>query len=84
MINRRTFFDQPVKNGLKTFDNIQKIVTGQGDDYLFSKKYCKLIATDLSKQLKLDVDPKAIQHINFTGIIERDGNTQIFFIIEEA
>ena len=84
MINRRTFFDQPVKNGLKTYDNIQKIVTGQGDDYLFRKKYCKLIATDLSKQLKLDVDSKAIQQINFTGIIERDGNTQIFFIIEEA
>ena len=33
MINRRKFFDQPIKNDLKTYDNIRKIATGQGDDY---------------------------------------------------
>ena len=27
-----TFFDQPVKNDLRTYDNIRKIVTVQGDD----------------------------------------------------
>ena len=32
MIDGQSFFDQPVKNDLKTYDNIQKIVTGQGDD----------------------------------------------------
>ena len=26
-------FDQPVRNDLITYDNIQKIPTGQGDDY---------------------------------------------------
>ena len=31
MINGRHFFDQPVKNDLKTYDNIRKIATGQGD-----------------------------------------------------
>ena len=51
--------------------------------YLFKECY-KLIAIDLSKQQKLDADPKAIQQINFTGNLERDGNTQIFFIIEGA
>ena len=25
--------DQPVKNNLKAYDNIQKITIGQGDDY---------------------------------------------------
>ena len=25
--------DQPVKNDLKTYDNIRKIVIGQGDDH---------------------------------------------------
>ena len=34
-----------------------------------------MIAIDLSKQKPLDADPKAIQQINFTGNIERDGNT---------
>ena len=33
MIDGRNFFDQPIKNDLKTYDNIRKIATGQGDDY---------------------------------------------------
>ena len=32
MIDRRNFFDQPVKHNLITYDNIRKIATGQGDD----------------------------------------------------
>ena len=33
MIDGINFFDQSIKNDLKTFDNIRKIATGQGDDY---------------------------------------------------
>ena len=33
MIDGRHFFDQLRKNDLQTYDNIKKIVTGQGDDY---------------------------------------------------
>ena len=33
MINGRNLFDQPIKNDLKTYDNIIKIATDQGDDY---------------------------------------------------
>ena len=33
MINGRNFFDQSRKNDLKKYDNIRKIVTGQGDNY---------------------------------------------------
>ena len=33
MIDGRNFFDQPIKNYLKTDDNIQKITPGQGDNY---------------------------------------------------
>ena len=43
-----------------------------------------MIAIDLSRQNKLDPDPRAIQQINFTANLDRDGNTTIFFIIEEA
>ena len=64
-----------VRNNLRTYDNITKTATGQGDDYTteclldysYFQKYYKLIAIDLSKQQKLDVDPKAIQQINFSG-----------------
>ena len=43
-----------------------------------------MIAIDLSKQQALDVDPKAIQQINFTENLDRAGNTIMFFIIEEV
>ena len=33
----------------------------------------------LISQLKNDVDPKAIQQINFTGSVERAGNSNIVF-----
>ena len=49
MIYGRNFFDQPIKNDLKKYDNIRKITTGQGDDYTtgclldypYFKKYYK-------------------------------------------
>ena len=69
MIDGRNFFDQPVKNVLKTNNNIQKIGTGQEDDYTTGclldypcfKEHYKLIAIDLSKPQALDTDPKAMQ-----------------------
>ena len=68
MINGKNLFDQSVKNDLRTYDNILKITIGQGDDYTivclldytYFKKYHKLIAIDLSKQPKLNADPKPI------------------------
>ena len=92
MIDGRNFFDQPIKNDLKTYDNIRKIATGQGDDYTtgclldypYFKKYYKLIAIDLSKQQKLDADPKAIQQINFAGNLDRAEGATKSYIIEEA
>ena len=69
MIDGRNFFDPPVKNVLKTNNNIQKIGTGQEDDYTTGclldypcfKEHYKLIAIDLSKPQALDTDPKAMQ-----------------------
>ena len=43
-----------------------------------------LIGIDLSKQGKLDVDSKAMQQINFIRNLQRDENTQMFFIMEEV
>ena len=92
LIDGRNFLDQPIKDGLKTYDNIKKIAMSQGDDYtteclldyVYFKEYYKLIAKDLSKQQKLDADPKAIQLINFTGNLDRGEGSIMFFIIEEA
>ena len=92
MIDGRNFFDQPIDNMAKTYENIRKIATGQGDDYTtgclldytYFKENYKMIAIDLSKQRELDADPRAIQQINFAANLDRVGNTTIFFIIEEA
>ena len=43
-----------------------------------------MIAIDLSKQQALDSNPRAIQQINFTGNLDRGGNTRICFIPEDA
>ena len=83
MIDGKNFFDQPVKNDKVTYENIRKIATGQGDDYTtgclldysYFKDHYKMIAIDLSKQQALDADPRAIQQINFTENLDREGNT---------
>ena len=43
-----------------------------------------MIVIHLGKQQALDIDPRAIQQINFIANLDRDGNTTTFFIIEEA
>ena len=48
-----------------------------------SENYYNLITIDLSKQQKINIDPKAIQQIDFTGNLEKYNET-LFFIIEEA
>ena len=92
MIDGRNFFDQPINNMNKTYENIRKITTSKGDDYTigcllhycYFKENYKLIAIDLSKQQALHADPRAIQQINFTANLDRAGNTTIIFNIEEA
>ena len=92
MIDCKKFFDQPMNSNFKTYENIRKIATGQGDDYTtgclldysYFKDHYKMIAIDLSKQQTLDADPRAIQKINFTANLDRAGNTTMFFIIEQA
>ena len=74
----RNFYDQPINDLIKQYDEIRKISTGQGDDYTtgclldfayFENNY-RLIAADLSKQKALDADTRAIQQIIFTGKIK--------------
>ena len=60
--SKKKIFDQPIKNDIKTHENIRKITTGRGDDYTtgylydynYLIKHYKMIAVDLSKQQVLD------------------------------
>ena len=68
MIDENNFFDQSVKQYLRTYDNdnIRKTSVGQVNDYKtgclldspYFKVYYKLIAIDLSNQQKLDAEPQ--------------------------
>ena len=92
-IDGKIFFDQPIKNNKKTYENNTKIATTQGDDYTtgclldyaYVREIYKMIAVDLSKQQGLDAHPRAIQQIDFTANLDRgNNNTRIFLILEEA
>ena len=94
-IDGRNFYDQPINDSIKQYDEIRKISTGQGDDYTtgclldfayFESNY-RLIAADLSKQKALDADSRAIQQIIFTGKIKATvANTRviIYYILEQS
>ena len=59
VIDGKNVFDQPIKSTKVTYENIRKISIGHGDDYTtgclldyaYFKKYYKMIAIDLSKQV---------------------------------
>ena len=60
MIDGRNFFDQSIKNGLKTYDNIRKIETGQGNVERFfrtlkNKIYKQMTSISKDKFDKLDI-----------------------------
>ena len=89
LIDGRKFYDQPINDQTKKYDEIRKIATGKGDDYTtgclldyqYFKDHYQLIAVDLSKQTELDADPRAIQQIEFYGKLET--NSQVCTVLEK-
>ena len=85
--HRTSYFDEAIRNNIKTFENFHNIATGQGCDYitgclldyLYFKKHYKMIAIDLSKQQALDDDLKAMLLINFTENVKQ--NATMLFIL---
>ena len=68
LIDGRNFYDQPINDKIRQYDEIRNVATGKGDnyatgyllDYKYFKDFYKLVAIDLSKQKELDADPRAI------------------------
>ena len=73
LIDGRNFYNQPINDEIRKYDEIRKITTGKGDDYTtgclldyqYFKNPYKLIAVDLSKQKEFDAHPRTIQQIKF-------------------
>ena len=89
-IDGRNFYDQPINDLIKQYDEVRKVSTGQGDDYTtgclldfayFEKNY-RLIAADLSKQKALDADSRAIQQIICTG--KAKVSAMIYYILDQS
>ena len=83
--NNKATYENIRKNATGQGDDYTKEMTDQGDDqgddclldYSYIMDTYKMIAVDLSKQQALDVDPRAVQHINFTANLDRAGNTRV-------
>ena len=68
LIDGRNFYDQPISDQIKKYDEIRKIVIGKRNDYTtgclldyqYFKGHYQLLAVDLSKQKELDADPRPI------------------------
>ena len=94
MIDGRNFYDQPINDVLKQYDEVRKVSTGYGDDYTtgclldyaYFKDNYRLIAVDLSKQKALDADLRAIQQIVFLEVVKVDAGTKIrlYTILEQS
>ena len=90
LVDGRNFYDQPINDPIRKYDEIRKITIGKGDNYatgcLLSYDYFKdnyqLIAVDLSKQRELDADPRAIQQLEFIGMLKTRSN--VFTVLEKS
>ena len=63
-IDGRNFYDQPINDSIKQYDEVRKVSTGPGEDYTtgclldyaYFKDNYRLITADLNKQKALDAD----------------------------
>ena len=85
LIDGRNFYDQPINDLIKQYDEVRKLSTGQGDHYTigcfldcaYFRDSCRLIAVDLTKQKALDADLRATQQKVFQGAAGGTNDTKI-------
>ena len=68
IIDGRNFYDNPIESDIEKYRELKKVMIGKGEDYTtgsllyynYFKKHYKLVTVDLSIQIELDADPRAI------------------------
>ena len=88
VIDGGNFFDQQIKDDKITYDNLEKIATGEVEDfatgsflldYLYFKQHYKPIATDLSKKMDAEIWNK-MEIQDFCFFIEEAKETVFDFL----
>ena len=90
LIDGRNFYDQPISDEIKKYDELIKLCTGKSEDYtteclldfLYYKNHYLVKACGLSKQIELDSDPHVIEQIEIKFMLNTD--TQILIILEKS
>ena len=90
VIDGRNFYDNPIESDIEKYRELKKVMIGKGEDYTtgslldfdYFKKHYKLVAVDLCKQKELDVDPRAIQQIEFKYMLGT--SSTIYWILEKS
>ena len=88
-IDERHFYDQPINDSIKQYDEVRKVRTGLSDDYrtgclldfAYFKETCRLFTADLGKQKTLDAHSRAIQQIAFNG--KANAGVMIYYILKQ-
>ena len=93
LIDGRNFYDQNINDELRKYDEVRKISSGKGDDYTtgclldyhYYKNHYKLIVCNLKHPKILDSDPRAVQQLEFTYMLDNTNNNtaQIFTVLEK-
>ena len=94
LIDGRNFYDQPINDLKKQYDEVRKVSIGYSDDYTtgslldyaYFKDNYRLIAVDLNNQKALDADLTTIQQIVFQGVVGGNDNARIglYTILEQS
>ena len=91
LIDSRIFFyDQPINDQIKKYDEVRKVMPGKADDYTtgslldyqYFKDHYQLIAVNLSQQKELNADPRANRQIEFYGKLAI--NSQVCTVLEKS
>ena len=91
LLDGRNFYDQPINDLTKQYNEIKKTATGQEADYTTGLRDYRiitelqdylLIPVDFSKKKELNVDSRAFQQIEFYGILK--ANSQVCTVLEKS
>ena len=86
LIDGRNFYDQPINDMTKQYDEIRNTTAGQENyyitgcllDYQYFKDHYNLIAINLGRLKELDANSRAIQQIEFYRILK--SNSEVYTV----